>query len=165
MNTVREPGGQETAARIADHPLFKGISPEHLSVLSEGAREKVFEPGTIILSAGQPAYHLYLIEDGKIAIQTPAAASADAPLKTLGAGEVLGWSWLFAPYTWHLQARALERTRTVCLDGGHLVARCEADHRLGYELMKRISQIVISRLQSARNELLARKARAGGGTR
>lgn len=148
----------EIGGRIANHPFFRGIDPEHLPTIGEGAQEEVFEPGAVILRPRQPAYHVYLIEEGKVSIEAPESPGADARLQIIGPGEVLGWSWLFAPFTWHLQARALERTRTIRLDGGHLLARCEADHKFGYELMKRVSQIVIARLQAVRKRVIAEEA-------
>ena len=138
--------------RIANHPFFASLDAKHLGVLAEGAQEQAFEPGDVIVRTGQPAYHLYPVEEGKIVVEAHEPGASDTPVQTLGPGEVLGWSWLFAPYLWHLQARAVERTRTVRLDGGHLLARCEADHRLGYEVMKRVSQIVIARLQAVRKQ-------------
>ena len=144
--------------RIAEHPFFRGIGTDHLGVASENAQEQVFEPSAMILKPGAPAYSVYLIEEGKVAVETHDWACGDAPIQTLGPGEVLGWSWLFAPFTWHLQARALERTRAIRLDGGHLLAQCEADHKLGYEVMKRVSQIVIARLQSARKQMIAHES-------
>ena len=158
MNMIHDGSRDEIVMRIANHPFFRGMDPQDLPILREGAAEQVFEPGAIILMARRPAYHVYLIEEGKVAIETPESGSADARLQIIGPGEVLGWSWLFAPFTWHLQARALERTRTIRLDGGHLVARCECDHKLGYELMKRVSQIVIARLQAMRKRLIAEDA-------
>jgi CRP/FNR family transcriptional regulator, cyclic AMP receptor protein len=69
-------------------------------------------------------------------------------VQTIGAGNVLGWSWLFAPFMWRLQAQAVERTRVICLDGAHVLVQCENDPKIGYEIMKRVSQVVIERLHS-----------------
>ena len=62
-------------------------------------------------------------------------------------GEVLGWSWLFPPYRWHFDARALEPVRAIAFDGACLRGKCEADHELGYELMQRFAQVLIERLR------------------
>ncbi|MDH3719745.1 MAG: Crp/Fnr family transcriptional regulator, partial [Planctomycetota bacterium] len=67
---------------------------------------------------------------------------------------VLGWSWLFPPYIWYFDARAMIRTRAVAVDGLCLRAKCDEDPKLGYELMKRFSAILNSRLQAARLQIL-----------
>jgi hypothetical protein len=76
---------------------------------------------------------------------------------------VLGWSWLFSPFVWHLQGRAIEPTIAVVLDGGHLLVVAERNHEFGYELMKRVSQVVIHRLQAARRQLLSAQVEAAVG--
>jgi CRP-like cAMP-binding protein len=75
-------------------------------------------------------------------------------LETLGPGEILGWSWLFPPYRWHFDARASEPTRAVALDGTCLRAKCEADHDLGYALVKRFLYQLHQRLERSRLQLL-----------
>ena len=67
---------------------------------------------------------------------------------------MLGWSWLFPPFAWNFQARAVEPTEVIALSGGHLLSSAERGHEFGYELMKRVAQVVIKRLQSARKQLL-----------
>jgi CRP-like cAMP-binding protein len=67
---------------------------------------------------------------------------------------VLGWSWLLPPYEYHHSARALEVTEVVALDGKALRERCEADHDLGYELMKRFALVIVQRLAATRARFL-----------
>jgi CRP/FNR family transcriptional regulator, cyclic AMP receptor protein len=134
--------------RVGQHPFAKPLSEAALKVISHGAREEVFKPGQVILRAGEPANSLYLIEEGKVAIESQERGKPKRTVQTIGAGMTLGWSWLFAPFTWRLQAHAVEQTRAVRLDGGHVLAQCGADPKIGYEIMKRVSQVVIERLQS-----------------
>ena len=42
----------------------------------------------------------------------------------------------------------------IAFDGACLRGKCEADHDLGYELMQRIAQVIIERLQATRLRLL-----------
>jgi CRP/FNR family cyclic AMP-dependent transcriptional regulator len=83
------------------------------------------------------------------------------PVQILDAGEVLGWSWLFPPFHWHFQARAIEPSRAIFLDGAHLLVACEENREFGYELLKRIAQVVIKRLQATRQCLVDRHVRPG----
>ena len=75
-------------------------------------------------------------------------------IDTVGEGDVLGWSWLIPPYHWHFDARAVEPTRAIALDGRCLRGKCDADHELGYELMKRFAQVIEQRLEATRWQLL-----------
>ncbi len=75
-------------------------------------------------------------------------------LDTIGPGEVLGWSWLFPPYRWHFDARAVDDVRAIALDGACLRGKCEQDPQLGFELVRRFAQLVLDRLQSTRLRLV-----------
>ena len=75
-------------------------------------------------------------------------------VETVSEGDVLGWSWLFAPYKWTFDARALELTRVIALDAVCLRGKCEEDAHFGYEMLKRFSEIVVQRLQATRLQLL-----------
>ena len=75
-------------------------------------------------------------------------------LATLGEGEILGWSWLLPPYLWRFHAHAVESTRAIALDGKCLRTKCEQNHDLGYEMLKRFAQIMEQRLEATRLQLL-----------
>jgi len=139
---------------IAEHAFFSGMTPEHLAVLSACAREAEFKAGDVLIREGEPANRFYLMQSGKIALEAHELADGTVPIQTLCPGEVVGWSWLFPPFVWHLQALALEPTVVVILDGAHLLNAAEWDHDFGYELMKRVAQVVIHRLQATRKQLL-----------
>ena len=140
---------------ITNHPFFHGMKPEHLAVLSDGAKAVQFKAGDVLFREGEPANQFYLIGSGKIALEAHEPADGNTLVQTLGAGDVLGWSWLFPPFVWHFQARAVEPTDAIVLSGARLLVAAERDHGFGYELMKRVVKVVIHRLQATRKQLLA----------
>jgi CRP/FNR family cyclic AMP-dependent transcriptional regulator len=140
--------------RIVSHPFFEGMRPEHLEILATGASETVFKPNEIIFLENDPAARFYLIESGNVVLEAHEPNDGVISIETLTEGEVLGWSWLFPPFVWHFQAKAMEPTTAVVLDGAHLLVTSEANHAFGFELMRRVSQVVIRRLQSTRKQLL-----------
>ena len=62
--------------------------------------------------------------------------------------------WAPRPYVWHFQARAIEPSTAIVVDGAHLLNAAERNHDFGYELMKRVARVLIQRLQVTRKELL-----------
>jgi CRP/FNR family cyclic AMP-dependent transcriptional regulator len=142
------------ASVIAEHPFLKGLKPEHLRVVVDNAMRMHYQPGDVIFCEGDPANRFYLIEKGKVSLEAHRRDEAPVPVQTLGAGDVLGWSWLFPPYHWHFDARALEPTTAIFVYGTRLREACENDPAFGYELMKRMTQVVIQRLQATRQQLL-----------
>lgn len=139
---------------IVSHPFFERMEPGHLEAIAQGAVEESFKADQILFREGEPADKVYLIRSGRIALEAHQPANGTVFVQNLGPGEVLGWSWLFPPFVWHLQARAVEPTRALVLDGSRLLVAAENNHEFGFALMKRVSQLLIERLQATRKELL-----------
>lgn len=145
----------ETLERILSaHPFFDGLAPGHLDLCTGCATNVRFAADEFAFHAGAEANEFYLIRAGRIAIEVAPPGRTPLVLQTLGAGDILGWSWLVPPYHWVFDARALEPTRAIALDGRCLRDKCEADHDLGYELLKRFAHIMEQGLQAARLQLL-----------
>jgi CRP-like cAMP-binding protein len=139
---------------IRKHPFFQGLDEPYLKLIIGCARNVRFDLDKAIFREGEPADRFYLIREGLVAVQVNVPGRGAMTLQTVGAGEVLGWSWLFAPYRWRFSARALQPTRALAFDGKCLRAKCERDHDLGYELLKRFSRTVTERLEATRLQLL-----------
>lgn len=112
-----------------------------------------FMAGDVILNEGDSANRFYLILEGKVDLESLEMGTGAVQIQTLGKGDVLGWSWLFPPYYWHFDARAVVPTKAIFFYGTRLRELCGDNHDLGYELMTRVSEIIIKRLQAARREL------------
>ncbi len=139
---------------LAEHPFLKSLDPRHLQVIVGCASNVRFEAGQFIFREGEEANQFYIIRHGKVSLEVFAPGRGSITIQTVGEGEVLGWSWLFPPYHWHFDARALELTRAIAFDGKCLRTKCEEDHDLGYELVKRFAHILMERLQATRLQLL-----------
>jgi CRP/FNR family transcriptional regulator, cyclic AMP receptor protein len=139
---------------VADHPFTRGLDERYVQLLEGCASNVVFKTGEFIFHESAEANQFYVIRHGKVGLEVYAAERGSIPIMTAGEGEVLGWSWLFPPYRWQFDARAVELTRAIALDGKCLRQKCEQDHELGYELMKRIVQVIEQRLQATRLQLL-----------
>ena len=119
-----------------------------------GAFEQRFNAGEFIFRAGEEANHFYLIREGKVSLEVFAPARGSLTIQTLRGGDILGWSWLVPPYTSRFDARAAEMSRAIVLDGKCLRDKCEADHELGYELLKRVTPILGQGLDATRLQLM-----------
>jgi CRP-like cAMP-binding protein len=121
-----------------------------MAVLASVALPVEFSAGQLIFREGELANRFYLILNGNVALQSRMPDGGVSLITTLGQGEVLGWSWLFPPYAWHFDAVAIESTATVFFYGTWLRNMAEEHHELGYELMKRMAEVLIRRLQATR---------------
>jgi CRP/FNR family transcriptional regulator, cyclic AMP receptor protein len=134
----------------AEHPFLKGFTAEQLELLAANALPAHFQAGEVIFREGEVANRFYLISKGQIALETYTKDRGCALVEKIGAGDVLGWSWLFAPYYWRMDARAIEATDAIFFYGTRLRHEAEQNHDLGYELMRRVAAVAIQRLQAAR---------------
>lgn len=139
---------------LAKHPFLKGLEPRHLKILVGCASNVRFNAGQFLFHEGKEANEFYMIRGGKVAVQIQGAERGPITVQTIGEGDVLGWSWLIPPYRWRFDAKALELTRAIALDGKCLRTKSEEDHDLGYELLKRFAGIIVERLEAARLQLL-----------
>lgn len=139
---------------LTEHSFFKGLNEEYFNLIVGCASNVRFDAGKLIHREGEEANHFYLIRSGKVTLQMMTPNKGPLIIETLDEGDILGWSWLVPPYTWHLDAIAVELTRMIALDGKCLRGKCENDHNLGYELLKRFADIMMKRLEATRLQLL-----------
>lgn len=139
---------------IAAAPVFEGLAAEHLALIA-GCGQNLHMPAEeMLLREGDPADRFFLIRRGTVALEVHAPGRQALMIETLHDGDPVGWSWLFAPYRWQLDARTIGPCELVAFDGACLRGKCEEDHELGYQLMRRFAASVISRLQATRLQLL-----------
>ena len=139
---------------IASAPIFDGLEREQLEVIAGCGRNEHVASGAFLLREGEPADRFFLIRRGTVALEVHAPGRGALTIETLHAGDAVGLSWLFAPYRWQLDARALEACELIGFDGVCLRGKCEADHDLGYQLMRRFAENLVDRLQATRLQLL-----------
>ena len=148
------PDQNELEAEVAAHPFLIGISAHYIRLLADCAMRSYFEAGQVIFRENETANRFYLIERGRVALES-STLDESVKIDEIGDGDLLGWSWLFPPYAWHFSARALENTTAIFFYGTVLRDYCEKDHSLGLELFKRMSAVMLRRLQAARRKLLS----------
>jgi CRP-like cAMP-binding protein len=139
---------------VAKMPTFAGLDPADLELIAGCGVNRIFEAGEHLAHEGDAADSFFLIRHGRVALEIAAPARGGLMIGTLGEGAIVGWSWLFPPYRWSFDARALELTRTIAFDGACLRGKCDADPRLGYQLMQRFAAMMLERLQATRLQLL-----------
>lgn len=139
---------------IREHPFFAGLDERFLSLVCGCAKNVRFEAKQYLFHQGDPADEFYLLRHGRVALEIAAPGRGALTFQTLVAGDVVGASWLIPPYRWHSDAQALELTRAIGIDGACLRNKCESDHDLGYQVMKRLVSMLVERLQATQLQIL-----------
>ena len=152
----------ELERRVASHPFVHGLNDHQVQLLADCALGIQFKAGEVIFRKGESANRFYLIEKGTVAVQGRMQNGTPVRLDTVSAGGLLGWSWLFEPYAWEFDAVAIEPTSAIFFYGTILREYCDRDQTLGHELFRRMSKVMVRRLQVVRAKLIAAKESQAG---
>jgi len=139
---------------LGEHPFFADLSHKHLEMITGCAKNVRFEAGQYIFKEGEEAKEFYLIRSGKVSAEIYLPHQEQLIIDTIEEGNVFGFSWLFPPYRWHFDARALELTRAITIDGKCLRDKEEKDHELGHILIKHFAQVMQQLLEATRLQLI-----------
>lgn len=139
---------------VREHPFLADLDEGFCQLVSGCARNVRFEAGQYLFHEGEDADQLYLLRHGRVALESAIPGRGAITIQTLRPGEIVGVSWLFPPYRWSYDAKALELTRAIAMDAKCLRGKCEEDHDLGYEMMKRFVPILVQRLHATRMQIL-----------
>lgn len=139
---------------IDAHPFFDGIDAELRTLLVGCAANERFEPGEFLLREGKAADKFFLIRGGTVAVEVDVPGKKPIILETMGEGDVLGWSWMVAPFMATFDARATVAVRALSFDGKCLRKKMAADPALGYAVMSRFVPVMAHRLHQTRMQLL-----------
>ncbi len=139
---------------LKQHPFTADLHPHHLSKLARCCRITRVYTDNYIFRENQPANKFYLVRTGTVMLETERKEGSTASIQTIGAGKLLGCSWVFEPYTWRFDARALGPTEMIEFDADEVRTLFSEDHELGFQLLKRIIKTTFERLESTRFQLL-----------
>jgi len=141
-------------AALAGHPFARGLDAGQVARLATAAAEITVPAGYRFFEEGGPASQFWLILSGRVALDLNVPGRDPITVETLGAGDVIGLSWLFPEPQWQFGAQAVKETRAVAIDAVAVMAMCDADPVLGYRLLRRIVTVATGRLHAARVRLL-----------
>lgn len=146
---------------LSTHPFFSDFDAASLEILSEYAQNRTITSGNLLFHQGRHADRFYVIKSGAATVEVPAISGPAMKLQNLGVDDVVGWSWLIPPYEWDFHARVDKDCEVVEFDGAALLARCEADPKFGYKLLKAFTTLMSRRLHAARRVMMENWVPAG----
>lgn len=143
--------------------VFGALTKDHRDQLMSLAREVSFATGERIFNEGRRADRFWIIHTGTVALDLHVPGRRAAVIETLGAGELLGWSWLIPPRHWHLGAEAGSPVSAYEFDAAAVREQCRKDPVLDHTLCMYVAGVIADRLRAARVRLLDLYAPYGAG--
>lgn len=136
-------------------PWFQEISQEHFDKLADICELIEVEEGQELFRQGDTQEYLYILLTGRIAIEIAVPGRGRQRIYTAESMDVIGWSSA-TPVVRQRTAGAVAvlPSRMIRMDSAGLRQLCEENHSLGYIVMKRLTNVVASRLLVSRLQLL-----------
>ncbi|WP_327596356.1 cyclic nucleotide-binding domain-containing protein [Streptomyces chartreusis] len=134
--------------------LLSALPPPQRQLLMSLAREVSFPEDARIFEAGGTADRFWVIRSGAVSLDQRVTSLQRVTVASLGAGDLLGWSWLFPPYQWDFGAEAFSPVRAYEFEAEAVLRLCEEDTQLGLSLVRYVAEILANRLEMTRGKLM-----------
>ncbi len=83
-------------------PLLGGLATDELGLLAAQASNRRFGAGQTMFNEDARADVFYILEQGTVGLELSSPGRPDITIQTLGAGDLVGISWLFPPVSLEL---------------------------------------------------------------
>ena len=140
--------------QLVVHPFLAGLRADWLQRLAPHGRPVLRHTGYRLFREGGPANRFWLVRTGVVALDFHVPGRGDIVIERVGAGGVVGWSWLLPPNPWTLGATVAEDCQAIEFDVDGVRRLLAAEPDLGRELTTRFLTVMGSRLQAARHRLV-----------
>lgn len=144
--------------RLRRSDLFAELTDADLAEIAAFCWEETHQEGAVLLTEDAPAERLFLVEQGKLALEKKIQLGkrSKARAATIGyvaPGSVSGWSALVRPYLYASAALCLEPTRVIAIDGARLRAYLEQHPAAGFKVLGVLASLIGTRYKSAMDTL------------
>lgn len=110
--------------------------------------------GGTLFREGSNHDRLLIVTKGRVVLEMHVPGRGNVPILSLGPGDIVAWSALVGNARMTTSAVARDDTQVISIPAQELRALCEADHSVGYLVMRQIGQALANRLVATRLQLL-----------
>jgi len=146
---------KELRSALQTIPWFQEIDPNHFEQLCGVSRLLQVEAGDELFREGDKEEFMYIVLEGRVAIEIYVPGRGRMRIYTAEPMDIVGWSSVTPVVRQRTaSARAVLPGRLVAMDAKALRRLCDEDHDLGYVVMRRLANVVASRLLVTRLQLI-----------
>ncbi|WP_437683789.1 cyclic nucleotide-binding domain-containing protein [Sorangium sp. So ce131] len=143
----------ERIEQLSKVPLFRGLTPAALDLISRVASEETHALGTKIFQHGDPGDKLYILIEGKVRISREIPGMGEEALAVLGPGAVFGEMALLDEAPRSADARVHERCRLLTVSKDAFEDLLFLHKELAYEVLWNVVRMLVQRLRETNNKL------------
>ena len=136
-------------------PIFLDLKPFQLARLATAASVVDLNPGTQIITEGDPLDYTFIVLEGEMTVHSFVPSKGNIVTSHLGPLDVCGWSAL-TPVVRVRTGTVVTNSfcRVLRLDSRVLIPMCEEDHDIGFCIYKRISNVAARTFLTTRLQLM-----------
>lgn len=142
---------------LRHYRIFMQLLDEELDLLAPLGKEEAYEPGTRIITEGQPAAYLYLVKKGELHIKMTGASGQEVVFDEIGPGQSAGWSSLAERRISTASVDVAKPSELLVFESEAMLRLFQEHGRIGYGVMRGVLMIVSRRLDRCRTRSAARQ--------
>jgi CRP/FNR family transcriptional regulator, cyclic AMP receptor protein len=149
------PSESVTIPLLQSIPMLHDLPPEHLGTIAGISEIVTFAEGQEMFHEGDRRDQLYVVLEGRVALEIHIPNRGRLRILTVEPMEVLGWTGMVdATSKRTATARAVAPAKLLAINADKLAKACSEDPRLGYIIMQHVANVIANRLLVTRMQLL-----------
>jgi CRP/FNR family cyclic AMP-dependent transcriptional regulator len=142
-------------AELQKIPWFQELKPQHIRKIADISRLRRYKAGEVFFHEGDKQDDFYVVLEGRVALEMFIPSLGRIRFYTVEPWDIFGWSSVTPTVRLRTAgAVAVKDGAVIGTDAEQLRQLCEQDHDLGYRVMKRLANVIASRLTVTRLQLL-----------
>jgi CRP/FNR family transcriptional regulator, cyclic AMP receptor protein len=146
---------EDVMAELEKIPWFKELEPRHVRKLASITTLRSAKAGEVFFREGDKEDYVYIVIDGRVALDLFVPHRGKIRFYTAERWEIFGWSGVTPSVRQRTAGATAVTDSLVARIGAEAIRKaCDEDHDLGYEVMRRLANVVAARLLVTRLQLL-----------
>jgi CRP-like cAMP-binding protein len=146
---------EDIQSALQQVPWFNSLTPDHFQKTAELAHLRHAKAGDVFFREGDKQDYVYIVLEGRVSLDIFVPHHGKVRFCTAEPYDVFGWSSVTPGIRQRTAGAVAVLDSTVaCLDAEKLRQLAENDHDFGYLLMRRLANVVASRLMVTRLQLI-----------
>ena len=146
---------KEVIEELQKIPWFQELKPQHVAKLASIAQVRTVKAGEVLFREGDKEDYVYVVLDGRIGLDLYVPHRGKVRFYTADRWEIFGWSSVTPTVRQRTAgAVAVIDSRVARIEATRMRQACDDDCELGYQVMRRLANVVAGRLLVTRLQLL-----------
>jgi CRP-like cAMP-binding protein len=141
---------------LSQFNLFNGLPEPLLKEIADISTEVKAKQGEIVFREGEKADKLHFLLNGSVALRVKLTSRPESVTVSFVSMpyQSFGWSGIVAPFHYTSSAECDEDSTLLIIPSEPFMKLLEAHPEAGFQVMKRVTEIIADRLRNSRQALL-----------